>query len=138
MTNIGILENKISTVKKYLKILERYGGLSEKEIVSSLDVKGAVERYLYLVAQATIDVAEVVISYKKLRKPMSFSESFEILREGGFISGGLCTRLIQMTGFRNVLAHGYEKVDYGVLIHTLGKGRKDIEEFLQEIEKLVI
>lgn len=136
MTNLNILENKISVVKKYLKILESYSGLSEKEISSSLDKKGAVERYVYLVAQATIDLAEIVISYKKLRKPMSFSESFEILREHHFISNDLCTNLIQMTGFRNVLAHGYEKVDYKILLDSIKNGRKDVEEFIEIIGKL--
>jgi len=137
MTNIGILENKVSSVKKYLKILENYVGLSEEEILLDIDKKGAVERYLYLLAQSTIDLAEIVISYKRLRKPMSFSEGFEILRENHYISDELCTKLIEMTGFRDVLAHGYEKIDYSVLLETIKDGRKDIEDFINSVEELV-
>jgi hypothetical protein len=30
MTNVSVIENRISTVKKYLKILERYKKISRK------------------------------------------------------------------------------------------------------------
>ena len=69
MTNLTIIENKVSAVKKYLKTLERYQKHTKRELEGSVDIKGAVERYLYLVAQATIDLAEAVIAYKKFRKP---------------------------------------------------------------------
>ena len=58
MTNIGILENKISSAKKYLKILEAYIGVTEKEITSNFEKKGSIERYLYLMTQATIETAQ--------------------------------------------------------------------------------
>ena len=137
MTNIGILENKISSVKKYLKILEAYVGLTEKEITSNFEKKGSIERYLYLMAQATIDLAEGMIAYKKFRKPSSFSENFEILQEENYITNDLSMKLIAMTGFRNVLAHGYEKVDYNVLLEILDDGRNDVIEFIKIVEKII-
>lgn len=137
MTNIGILENKISSAKKYLKILEAYIGVTEKEITSNFEKKGSIERYLYLMTQATIDLAEALISYRKLRKPSSFSENFEILRDENYISNDLCTKLIAMTGFRNVLAHGYEKVDYNVLLEILDDGRNDVIDFINIVEKII-
>lgn len=137
MTNIGILENKISTVKKYLTLVERYADVDIKKLAKDFDIKGAVERYLYLMTQATIDLAEMVILYKKLRKPSSFSECFEILRENSYISDDLCSKLISMTGFRNSLAHGYEKIENKVLVETIKNGKKDILDFLNVAEKLI-
>lgn len=138
MTSINVLENKISSVKKYLKILSRYLSLKKDDIVNDIDKKGAVERYLYLVSQATIDLAEAVISYKKLRKPATFSENFDILREECLISEGLCFKLISMSGFRNVLAHEYEKMDYDILYKVLTRGLVDIEEFVKIVEKDIL
>lgn len=137
MTNIGILENKISIVKKFLTIIYSYNNTTEDILKNDLNTKGAVERYLYLVSQATIDLSEIVISFKNLRKPTSFSEGFEILRENGYISDELCLRLISMTGFRNTLAHGYENVLDSVLIDTLNNCKNDIEEFLVVVQKIV-
>lgn len=135
MTSINVLENKVSSVKKYLRILSRYSDLKKDEIVKDIDKKGAVERYLYLVVQAAIDLAEAVISYKKLRKPLTFSENFDILCEEHLISEDLCSKLISMAGFRDVLAHEYEKMDYDILYKVLTGGLTDIEEFVKIVEK---
>lgn len=136
MTNIGTLENKISSVRRYLTILKRYSDLDLKTLQKNYDKKGASERYLYLLCQSTIDLAEMIISYKKLRKPMSLSENFEILRENCYISDELCSSLISMSGFRNALAHGYEKIDKRIM-EILKDGKKDILGFLEIAEKLI-
>lgn len=36
MTNLSVIENKISAIKKYLKILERYQKYSQKEITDDI------------------------------------------------------------------------------------------------------
>lgn len=134
MTSIAVIENKISAIRKYLSILDRYKGFSRVEIENNIDIKGAVERYLYLVTQSTIDLAESIIAQKKLRKPTTMAESFHILHEAGFISDELKQKLVQMTGFRNVIAHAYDDLDYDIVFDILHNGKKDISAFLEVLE----
>ena len=136
MTDLTVVENKISSVKKYLKILERYKKYSLQEIEADLDLKGAVERYLYLAVQATIDVAEATIAYKNLRKPATMGEAFQILSEEGLIPNDLAEKMVKMTGFRNIIVHDYEKINYDILYEVLQKGLKDIEKLLLAIKKI--
>ncbi len=131
MTDSDIIGNKISAVRKYLKILERYKRYSKKELENDVDIKGAVERYLYLAIQATIDLAEAIIAYKDLRKPATLSETFHILKEENIISTELAEKMVKMSGFRNIIAHVYEKLNYDIVYDVLQKGLKDIEEFLK-------
>lgn len=133
MTEISVIENRISSIKKYLKTLERYRGFSIDEILNDVDKKGAVERYLYLATQSAIDLADATISYKKFRKPTSMSESFHILNEEEVIPSDLTEKMVKMTGFRNVVAHDYEKIDYEVVSSILQEGLKDIETFTKII-----
>jgi len=133
MTEISVIENRISSIKKYLKTLERYKSFSIDEILDDVDKKGAVERYLYLAAQATIDLADATISYKKFRKPTSMSESFHILNEESILPNDLTEKMIKMTGFRNVVAHDYEKIDYEIVADILQNGLKDIEAYTKII-----
>lgn len=134
MTNKFILENKISSIRKYLKILDRYTALPKEKITQNIDTKGAVERYLYLVTQATIDLAEAIIAYKNYRKPTTFAESFTVLAEEDVIDKDLEKKLTKMVGFRNALAHGYEKIDYEIVYDSLQNGAKDIEKFVKTVE----
>ena len=113
--------------------MERYEKYSKEEVENNIDIRGAVERYLYLVVQSTIDLAESIIAYKKLRKPTTMAESFHILYETEMIPLELMQKLVQMTGFRNAIAHAYEDLDYGIVIDVLHNGKKDIAEFLNVI-----
>src|SRR3989338_4741071 len=136
MSNRAIIENKISHIRKYLRILDGYQKYSRKEIEGNIDLKGAVERYLYLAAQATIDLSEAAVAYKNFRKPTTMSESFYILNEEKIISNELTEKLVKMTGFRNAVAHDYEKLNYEIVYDVLQNRLKDIEEIIGRIPVL--
>lgn len=131
MSNIAVIETKISHIQKYLKLLERYKKYSQKEIEGNPDLKGAVERYLYLATQATLDLGEAVIAFKEFRRPGTYTEVFYILDEEEFISKDLSEKLVNMTKFRNIIAHDYEKVDFGIVYDALRNRLGDIEEFIK-------
>lgn len=137
MSNSKIIESKISEVKKYLLIVKKFQKYSQQEIESDETIKGAVERYLYLVCQATIDLAEAFIAYKELRKPTSQNDRFYILTENEIIAPPLSENMIKMTGFRNVLAHDYAKVDYQRVMDILQNGLNDVEKFIKIIENKI-
>lgn len=133
MTNIDTIENKISAVIRYLTILENYKNISKEELEKDITLRGAVERYLYLAVQSTIDLAEAVISFNNFRKPGVLSESFHILREEQKIPSSLTDELVKMVGFRNIVAHDYENVNYDIVFDILNHKLSDIEEFLDII-----
>lgn len=134
--NLSVIENKISQIKKYLRILERYKKFSKSKLEKDIDLKGALERYLYLAVQATIDLAETIISYKNFRKPTTMAESFSILNEENLISNHLKERLVKMVGFGNIIVHDYEEIDYDIVYDILHNKLKDIERFLKTVEEL--
>ena len=136
MTNNAVVENKISAIRKYLKILERYKKYSQEEIENDIDLRGALERYLYLAVQATIDLADAAVSAHKLRKPTTMNEAFYVLEENNIIEKDLLEKMVQMTGFRNIVAHDYEKIDYNIVYDILQNKLEDIESFIRKIEKL--
>lgn len=135
MTNFSIIENKITAIKKYINIAEKYKKYSKDEIANNPDLKGAVERYLYLISQAAIDLAEAVISFKNFRKPTTFREGFEILGEEKIITPSLAEKMAKMAGFRNFIAHDYENINYDIVYDVLQNKLSDIEEFLKEVKK---
>ena len=73
MTSINVIENKISAVRKYLAVLDRYQKYTRIEIENDIDIKGAVERYfltaLTLFSMTLIDV----ISSQAMVRPCLFS-----------------------------------------------------------------
>jgi len=49
MTNFSVVENKISSVKKYLTILQNFKKYTRKKIENDLNIKGAVEQIKKLI-----------------------------------------------------------------------------------------
>ena len=135
MSSLSVIETKISHIQKYLKLLERYKEFSQKEIEHNPDLRGAVERYLYLTVQATLDLGEAIISFKEFRRPGTYTDVFYILAEEKFVSADLSEKLVNMTKFRNVIAHDYEKVDFGIVYDALKNRLMDIEEFLKSVKE---
>lgn len=135
MTNLSAIEVKISSIQKYFKILKNYQKYSQKEIEANLTLRGATERYLYLITQAAIDLAEAIISLKNFRRPSSYTEAFYILKEANFISFELTEKLAKMAGFRNIIAHDYENLDFGIIYDVLKNRIIDIEKFLKKVKE---
>ena len=137
MTNLNLIENQISQTEKYLKLLAYYQKLPEQKLESDPYLRGGLERYLYLVTQSAIDLSEAIIAYKKLRKPITLAESFEILAEEKIISQQSAEKLIRMVGFRNIIAHNYTELDYKIVFDVLHHRLEDIRDFLRSIRKVL-
>lgn len=135
MTNISVVENKISEVKKYLQEVDGFRSLTREEILGDSRTKGALERYLYLSVQSTIHLAEAFVSYMEFRKPSTLRSSFKILGEQGIIEEELAEKLSNMVSFRNVLAHDYVSLDYDIVFNVLEEDIDDIEEFINLISQ---
>ncbi len=136
MSNQEVLENKISFIRQQLNFLEEFKNMSYEELLNNSTKRAAVERYLYLVAQASIYLAEAMVAYKKLRKPTTLREGIEILGEVGILPKDFVEKFIKMVGFRNVLAHDYGKVDARIVYIVLTTKLAEVEEFLGYIEKV--
>lgn len=135
MSSLSVIETKISHIQKYLKLLARYKEFSQKEIEQNLDLRGALERYLYLAVQATLDLGEAIIAFKEFRRPGTYTDVFYILGEEKLVSSDLSEKLVNMTKFRNVIAHDYEKVDFGIIYDALKNRLMDIEEFVKSVKE---
>src|SRR3989344_9034785 len=119
MTTLGIIEQYISAIQKNLKILKGLRKYSQKEIEDNDIIKGATERYLYLITQDSISLAEALIAFKDFRRPDAYAEAFRILREEEMISAALSEKMVQVAKFRNVIANEYKNIDYKIIYDVL-------------------
>jgi uncharacterized protein YutE (UPF0331/DUF86 family) len=49
-----------------------------------------------------------------------------------FRFSALESKMAMTVGFRNIIAHDYEKINYDIVYSILQKGLKDIEDFLEK------
>lgn len=95
--------------------------------------RGALLHYLYLLSDSCIVLAEMVIKKKGMRIPQSYAESFDILGENKILDADFAYRFASIAGFRNFLAHDYEKIDQEVICGQIMSNLEDVDIFLQQI-----
>ena len=137
MTSKKAIALKIQSLRQYMLIIRKLESISLKKLETDDILRGAVERYLYLACQAAIDIAEQVVALKRLPSPQSAADAFDTLADAGFIKRELAEQLIAMVGFRNILAHGYESVDYRIVKKILVSGKEDLIALVRSVEKLI-
>jgi uncharacterized protein YutE (UPF0331/DUF86 family) len=132
-----------SIERKLGDILERVERLKQMsvqirtfaEYQQSRDGKDIVERNLQLAIEGCLDIAKIIISQKRLREPKDNKGVFVVLGEAGILSQETVAFMAPMAGTRNILVHGYDKIDDEAIYGVLKKRLKDFDTFLQEIRR---
>ena len=133
MSTIEVIENKISYIQKHLIAVRSYRVSTISDLEKDPMLHGAVERELYVLAQAVIDLAEAVVAFKNLRKPTTMREAFDILQEAAILPKEFVEKFIGIVGFRNALAHNYEELRLEVVFDVLQNKLLEMDEFVAYI-----
>lgn len=88
-----------------------------------------VEHTLQITIQAALDVASHIVSDRRLGEPETNRDLFALLVGAGLVGPELAARLAQMAGFRNVLVHGYAKVNLDRVRDAVEHGLDDLLAF---------
>ena len=135
MSTVEVIANKISYIQKHLTLARKYQQYSLAHFLEDVTIKSAVERELYIIAQAVIDLAEAVVAFKKFRKPTTMREALQILGEEKILPQKFLVDFIKIVGFRNALAHDYEDLRFEVVYEVLQKKLSQVIIFLRHIKK---
>ena len=96
----------------------------------------AVILHLWQATQIAIDLALATCVQLKLGTPGSYAEAFQKLEQAGHLPVELARNLVRAAGFRNLVAHAYERVDlsrvYGAALH----GPADLRRLLGHLRAL--
>jgi uncharacterized protein YutE (UPF0331/DUF86 family) len=131
------IEKKIKAVKERLKRLEQLSATlrSFSKYQASADAKDIAERNIQVAIEGCLDIAKIVISSKELAEPRDNKGVFTVLAEAGILSDESIKFLVPMAGTRNVLVHGYDKVEDSVIYGVLKRHLDDFGVFLREIKE---
>jgi uncharacterized protein YutE (UPF0331/DUF86 family) len=129
------IRHKIGRIREHLNFLKSIRGECQERFESDRIYSGALLHYLYLLADGCIVLAELVIKYRNLRAPQSYAEAFDILGSNGILESGFAYRFASIAGFRNFLAHDYERVDGAIICDQILAKLDEVDEYLKQVER---
>jgi len=131
MTDPDLIAKKLALIETCVQQLR---SLARPEALrSDIREQRFVEHTLQIALQATLDVASHIVSDERLGEPETNRELFDLLVKGGRLPTDLGETLRAMAGFRNVLVHGYQDVDLGVVEDVLRNHLDDLLAFVAAI-----
>ena len=109
--------------------LRRLARLDAGELLRDDDLLAAV-KYRFIVAiEVCIDVGRHVVASEGLRAPLDYADAFAVLADAGLLDPAIAAELRDTARFRNLLVHGYAKVDDTRVVEILRDRVDDLAAF---------
>ena len=137
MVSKSIILERLESLEKSLELAKKLGKNSSAKFVETVEIHMLAERCLHLAMEAVLDIANHLVSEYALGRPQTYADSIEKLAEAKIITRKLGERLIPWVGFRNLLVHGYLKLDHLKSYQAIQKDLKTLEAFKKVVEKLL-
>lgn len=132
-----VLAEKTAAVQRHLaRVAERLPA-DPTGFAPATDASDAVILHLWQAVQIVIDLATAACMHLKLGTPGTYADAFERLAAAGHLERGLAGRLARAAGFRNVVAHAYERLDMARIHRAAREGPDDLIALLGVLSRLV-
>jgi len=129
MVDEEIFSRRLDALHGYLQKLKAFRDADLDEFVGEPALHDLAERYLHLVVEACLDLANHWIAEKALPTPDSNRDSFTTLETAGELSPELAEKLRGWAGFRNILVHEYLEIDHAIAYRAITDELGDLDEF---------
>jgi uncharacterized protein YutE (UPF0331/DUF86 family) len=133
VTDRDLLAKKLARIETCVHEIRTLGRLGAMR--TDLREQRFVERTLQIAIQAVIDVASHVISDEHLGEPETNRDMMDLLERNGWVPAALAADLRAMVGFRNLLVHGYESIDIGIVESIVTDHLGDLLDFVAAIRR---
>jgi uncharacterized protein YutE (UPF0331/DUF86 family) len=131
------IHQKIGRIKEYLGLIRSMEEECRNRFRSDPIYRGALLYHLYLMADSCLALAEMVIKYKDLRLPQTYAEAIDILGENGILEPSFAYEFAKIAGFRNFLAHDYERIDALFICDEILSRLGEVDAFVAQIAALI-
>ena len=133
MTDPALVAKKLAVIETSVADLRRLA--RPDALAHDVREQRFVEHTLQIAIQAAIDIASHIVSDERLGEPDTNRQLFDLLMRGGWLSSELADTMKRMTGFRNVLVHGYQTVDLTIVQDIVERRLDDLLAFVEVIRR---
>lgn len=131
------ITQKMSLILDNLTKLKYLKKLSKEEFILDFRNIESAKHLLQVTIEAMHDIANHIVSRRRLGKPESYSDAFRILTEKKLIPQRSSEVYITMMKFRNRIVHLYHQVDNEEIYDILQSNLHDFTIFLEEIRQII-
>lgn len=130
------VRTRLGSLEADLQDLMEKQAVSNREYHNDRDLQAIVERRFETSIQACLDIAAHIVTAEGFREPSDYGDLFRILEAEGILSPTTADQMVEMAGFRNVLAHEYADLDVD-RVHEQLQNLEQFRTFAREIATFI-
>jgi uncharacterized protein YutE (UPF0331/DUF86 family) len=127
------LKKRVGEIRANLEKIKRYSALPDEVFWQDERNILSLKHLLLETIEASGSICSHILAKKVFKPVASFGECFKSLGEAGVLSQDLATRLLRMSGFRNILVHEYWEVQDKKVLEYARRDLNDFEDFIRAI-----
>lgn len=130
--DLEIIRRLINHIENNLRAMQDPGVVKEK-VNNDEVLRLSLERRLQTSIEACIDIAFHIVATKNLGSVEHNKDAILLLGQKNIIKPDLAGRLASATDMRNVLVHGYGRIDFDMFYKAITEDVVDLEDYLRQI-----
>jgi uncharacterized protein YutE (UPF0331/DUF86 family) len=133
----AVLAERAAALDRHLARVAARLPANPEDLAASSDAGDVVVLHLWQATQLAIDLAVAASVALDAGTPQTYADAFRRLQAAGVIDAGLADRLVRAAGFRNVVAHAYERLDMKRVHQAATEGPDDLRAFVAALDRRV-
>jgi uncharacterized protein YutE (UPF0331/DUF86 family) len=118
MVNPDRVRTKLGDLEEYLRGLREKQDCTLNQYRRDEDRRDIVERRFEKATQASLDIASHIVAAEGFREPHDYGDLSRVLEEESVLPSSAAEAMVEIAGFRNVLAHEYADIENEVSATT--------------------
>jgi uncharacterized protein YutE (UPF0331/DUF86 family) len=128
-----LIEEKIESIRRCVQRIESKRPDTVEALAEDWDAQDIIALNLTRAVQLCVDVASHILAESDGPVPDTMGASFDQLRQIGILSDALAERLQGAVGFRNIVVHAYEDVDWDIVFAIIHHHLDDFKQFARAV-----
>lgn len=130
-----LVSQKLESLRRCIQRVENKGPESAEILRSDLDLQDIIVLNLSRAVQLCVDIASHLIADTNQPSPTTMGESFDLLVKLNAIDVQIATKLRKAVGFRNIVVHNYEEINWDIVYAIYSQGLGDFKQFAKQISQ---
>lgn len=135
MVDKPVIRSRMTTAESQLKELRGLSKISRSQFERNRTIQAAILHHAQIAIQACCDIASHIVADEGWGIPGTTGELFDPLASHRVITRSSAKKLRKQVGFRNLIVHGYDKIDLARVHTSLPERRTVVTHFLKAVAK---
>ena len=124
-----VIEQKIESLRRCLQRVAEKCPSDPATLAQEPDLQDIVTLNLTRAVQLCVDLGAHLIAGMEVSPPDTMGQTFDALARAGVIPEHLAQQLKKAVGFRNIVVHHYEEIDWAIVHRIAVHHLNDFREF---------